>query len=399
MKRLHGVRLLLLALLISLVPASSNAGVLISVGFAPPPMPVYEQPICPEPGLMWVPGYWAYGDYGYYWVPGAWVPAPYVGALWTPGYWGWNSGFYMWNPGYWGNYVGYYGGVNYGYGYFGIGFVGGHWRDRNFEYNAAVMRINERRIHHFYRDRNVVDRYTVDRGSRVSYNGGRGGIRYRPSAAERVAMREQHTARTNFQSQHEMRYRDNRNAYARFNGGRPQNVVERQPLQGQTRQAPGNMMQNRQGNSVNRNARNLGNETPNRNQQQVRPNYQNPTPNVRQIPNVRNDHQMPQQRPQSQYQPQRDQRQLYQPQNQQRPQPQYRQRESGPQPQYRQPQQHAQPQYRQSQPGPQPQYRQPQNRPAPQVQERRSAPRPAPEARPAPRQQHQTRPEPKGGPR
>jgi len=29
--------------------------VFISVGFAPPVLPVYEQPLCPEPGLMWTP--------------------------------------------------------------------------------------------------------------------------------------------------------------------------------------------------------------------------------------------------------------------------------------------------------------------------------------------------------
>ena len=59
--------------------------------FAPPVLPVYVQPPCPQPGWMWTPGYWAYGPDGYYWVPGTWVPAPYVGALWTPGYWGWNA--------------------------------------------------------------------------------------------------------------------------------------------------------------------------------------------------------------------------------------------------------------------------------------------------------------------
>ena len=83
MRVLRSARWLVLALVLSLVPASSFAGVFISVGFAPPVLPVYVQPPCPEPGLMWVPGYWAYGDDGYYWVPGAWVPLSYVGALWT----------------------------------------------------------------------------------------------------------------------------------------------------------------------------------------------------------------------------------------------------------------------------------------------------------------------------
>ena len=92
MKILRSARWLVLVALLSLVPASSYAGVFISVGFAPPVLPVYVQPACPEPGLMWTPGYWAYGDDGYYWVPGAWVPAPYEGALWTPPYWGCEDG-------------------------------------------------------------------------------------------------------------------------------------------------------------------------------------------------------------------------------------------------------------------------------------------------------------------
>ena len=57
------------------IPVSAHAGIFISVGFAPPVLPVYVQPICPQPNLMWMPGYWAYGEDGYYWVPGAWVPA------------------------------------------------------------------------------------------------------------------------------------------------------------------------------------------------------------------------------------------------------------------------------------------------------------------------------------
>ena len=66
---------------------------------------------------MWTPGYWAWGNDGYYWVPGTWVPAPAVGLLWTPGYWGWSGGYYRWNVCYWGPHVGFYGGVNYGFGY------------------------------------------------------------------------------------------------------------------------------------------------------------------------------------------------------------------------------------------------------------------------------------------
>src|ERR1700760_2592380 len=114
------LRYLVLFAALLAVPATNFAGVFVSVHVAPPILPVYEQPLCPGDGYMWTPGYWAWdpnvGDY--YWVPGAWVLAPYTGALWTPGYWGWGYNGYFWNAGYWGPYVGYYGGIKYGFGYF-----------------------------------------------------------------------------------------------------------------------------------------------------------------------------------------------------------------------------------------------------------------------------------------
>src|SRR6516162_11244676 len=83
----------------------------------PPPLPVYEQPPCPVEGYIWTPGYWAWGIGGYYWVPGTWVAPPRVGLLWTPGYWAFAGGVYAFHAGYWGPHVGFYGGVNYGFGY------------------------------------------------------------------------------------------------------------------------------------------------------------------------------------------------------------------------------------------------------------------------------------------
>jgi hypothetical protein len=203
MKLLRPVRLMLLALLVALIPASSYAGVFISVGFAPPILPVYEQPICPDAGMMWTPGYWAYGPDGYYWVDGAWVPAPYDGALWTPPYWGWSSGLYIFHPGYWGAHVGYYGGVNYGFGYMGIGFVGGMWRGNVFAYNTAVMHVNTMVIHNTYVDRNVVVRNTIANNGRVAFSGGPGGINHPPTAQERMAAHDQHMGATSFQQQHQ----------------------------------------------------------------------------------------------------------------------------------------------------------------------------------------------------
>ena len=92
----------------------------ISVSFAPPELPVYEQPTCPAEGYIWTPGYWAWDEDGddYYWVPGTWVLAPQVGFLWTPGWWGWGGSAFIFHEGFWGPVVGFYGGINYGYGYF-----------------------------------------------------------------------------------------------------------------------------------------------------------------------------------------------------------------------------------------------------------------------------------------
>src|SRR5580692_5577923 len=192
MKILRFTRWLVLVALLSLVPASSYAGVFISVGFAPPVLPVYVQPECPEPGLMWSPGYWAYGDDGYYWVPGAWVPAPYEGALWTPPYWGFEGGAYLFHPGYWGRHVGYMGG----------GFVGGEWHGHDFAYNTAVVQVNRTVIRNTYVNETIVHNTTIVNNNHVAYSGGPGGIRHDPTNEERVAMRESHAAPTPIQQQH-----------------------------------------------------------------------------------------------------------------------------------------------------------------------------------------------------
>jgi hypothetical protein len=129
------------AALIAAPTPQAHAAVFISVGYAPPVIPVYAQPEIPGDGYVWTPGYWAYGPDGYYWVDGAWVLPPYDGALWTPGWWGYDNDAYVWYPGYWGTTVGYYGGINYGFGYFGVGFVGGYWNGGHFFYNTAYAHV------------------------------------------------------------------------------------------------------------------------------------------------------------------------------------------------------------------------------------------------------------------
>ena len=230
MQVIRSLRWLLLALLLSLVSTSANAGVFISVGFAPPPLPVYEQPPCPEPGLMWTPGYWAYGDDGYYWVPGAWVPAPEPNFLWTPPYWGWENGLYLFHRGYWGPHVGFYGGVNYGFGYGGIGFAGGEWRHGHFAYNTAVVHVDRRYVHETFEDRGRVDRGYVSRGNHVAFSGGPGGIRHDPRPEERQAEHEHHMDVTSFQHSHEDAARGDRGSYVKNNNGRPAHLAADRPL-------------------------------------------------------------------------------------------------------------------------------------------------------------------------
>ena len=208
------------ALLVVLaLPAVSSAQVIgIAVRIGPPAIPVYEQPICPGPGYMWTPGYWAYGPDGYYWVPGTWVVAPAVGLLWTPGYWGWRGGFYTWHAGYWGPHIGFYGGINYGFGYTGVGFVGGRWHGREFEYNTAVMHVNTTIIHNTYVDRTVIRNETANR---VSYSGGPGGVNREASREERRAENEHHVEATDLQSRHEHEAGSNHAMLYSANHGRP----------------------------------------------------------------------------------------------------------------------------------------------------------------------------------
>jgi WXXGXW repeat (2 copies) len=198
----------------------AHASVFISVGFAPPVLPVYVQPPLPAPGYIWTPGYWAYGDAGYYWVPGVWVRPPRVGVLWTPGYWGFAGGLYAWHPGYWGPHVGFYGGVNYGFGYGGIGFCGGEWRGGVFAYNRAVANFGSVHVTNVYVDRTVVERNTIVNVNHVSYNGG-AGIQARPSPMEMRAEHEQHFQPTTNQMQHANFAARDRSQLASVNHGRP----------------------------------------------------------------------------------------------------------------------------------------------------------------------------------
>ena len=206
-----------LALPLSALPvAQAHAAVFISVNFAPPVLPVYAQPICPGPGYLWTPGYWAYGPDGYFWVPGVWVEPPMAGVLWTPAWWGWEGGAYVFHPGYWGPHVGFYGGINYGFGYGGVGFEGGEWRGGAFFYNRNVANVDVVHVTNVY-VRNV----TIVNHTTVAFNGGQGGVQARPTQFEQVAMREHHFEPTPNQMSHQSFAAQNRTQFASINHGRP----------------------------------------------------------------------------------------------------------------------------------------------------------------------------------
>ncbi len=128
----------------------------------PPPIRIDETlPSAPGSNYRWTPGSWYYDHVqsGYYWVPGAWV-APPDGDVWTPPYWEYDRGRYRWHHGYWGPHRGYYGGIDYGFGYDGSGY------DRSRRNTSSL--------------------------NRVSYNGGPGGIQQKPTSRELAANQDKH---------------------------------------------------------------------------------------------------------------------------------------------------------------------------------------------------------------
>jgi hypothetical protein len=198
----------------------------------PPPLPSdYEQPEAPGPDYLWTPGYWDYATAGYYYVPGTWVAAPYAGALWTPGWWGFAGGRYGWHHGYWGRHVGYYGGINYGFGYIGFGYQGGYWNGDHFWYNRTVLRVNPRVVGNNYYQRNItVNNREYVNNTRVSYFGGNGGLRRPPAPQEFAAIHEQHTPPMQAQIENRRAAESNRQQFFAANNGRPQMMYASHPL-------------------------------------------------------------------------------------------------------------------------------------------------------------------------
>jgi hypothetical protein len=224
-KRWLSLAFVLIASMTLAAPSAPAVELILSIGIAPPPLPIYEQPICPGDGYIWTPGYWAYTDEGYFWVPGTWVLIPEPGLLWTPGYWGWADGLFVFNEGYWGPQVGFYGDINYGFGYVGIGYEGGYWRNGAFFYNRAVNNVSN--ITNVY-NKTVVNNITVNN---VSYNGGAGGIMARPTPQEQAAAQGRHIPPTPVQVAQVQAASSNHRLYESVNHGKPAIAATTRPSQ------------------------------------------------------------------------------------------------------------------------------------------------------------------------
>src|ERR1700721_20556 len=109
---------------------------------------------------------------------------------------GWDDGVCLFHDGFWGPHIGFYGGINYGFGYFGVGFVGGRWDGGHFFYNRDVANINVVDIHNVYNEHeNITENH-------ISYNGGQGGITARPRPEDEVADHDRHVAAVSAQTEH-----------------------------------------------------------------------------------------------------------------------------------------------------------------------------------------------------
>jgi hypothetical protein len=190
---------------------------------APPPLPEYDQPPLPAPGYIWTPGYWNWNNEDYYWVPGTWIEPPRPGLLWTPGYWGFVNGAYMFHRGYWGPRVGFYGGVAYGFGYFGNGFEGGRWDGDRFFYNRTVNNFGSVHIV------NVYERPAPRIVERVSFNGGPEGVKARPTPEQIAAEKEKHIPPTVDQRRNVRAASRNEAAFVTVNKGKPPVAATQKP--------------------------------------------------------------------------------------------------------------------------------------------------------------------------
>ncbi|MBE7157932.1 MAG: hypothetical protein INR62_05785, partial [Rhodospirillales bacterium] len=134
---------------------------------------------------------------------------------------------YEFHPGYWGPTVGFYGGINYGFGYGGVGYVGGGWQGDHFRYNTAVTRVNVTNIHNTYIDKTVINKQVTR--ERTSFNGGPKGTKAEPTEEQRQAMNAEHINPTAAQEQHRQEASQNKAQFTSADHGKPGNLASNRP--------------------------------------------------------------------------------------------------------------------------------------------------------------------------
>jgi hypothetical protein len=130
----------------------------------------------------------------------------------------------VFHTGFWGATVGFYGGVNLGFGYGGSGFEGGRWQGPDFHYNRSLTHLGGLTTLKSY-DQPVL----AGTPSRVSYNGGPGGAKALATPRERAALWEHHLPPTAEQDRHLERASGHPGLLASVNRGNPPIAATERP--------------------------------------------------------------------------------------------------------------------------------------------------------------------------
>jgi hypothetical protein len=107
-------------------------------------------------------------------------------------------------------------GVSYGFGYGGVGHEGSHWDNGVLAYNSTVNNFGSVTVTNVYNKTVINNNIT-----RVSFNGGTGGVTAQPTPQEQAAAQDHHVAPAPAQTQQQHLASTNRALLASENHGRP----------------------------------------------------------------------------------------------------------------------------------------------------------------------------------
>ena len=115
--------------------------------------------------------------------------------------------------------------MNYGYGYGGIGFVGGTWRGGAFAYNRAVANFGSTHVTNVYNNTTIVRQNTIINNNHISYNGGTNGINHQPTRQEAQFTHQHRMPPTANQDAHRTLASRDRGQLASVNHDRPSTMA------------------------------------------------------------------------------------------------------------------------------------------------------------------------------